>query len=64
MRHYYDAMGEDPFSVLPLTFFCRKGLKDPEFSKFTGYYQGLEMKIRNMNLEQDRAVKEAKEKAK
>ena len=38
MRLYYEAIGEDPFSVLPLTFFCRKGLKDPEFAKFCQYY--------------------------
>jgi len=42
MRTYYDAIGEDPFKVLPLTFHTKKGLKDPEFIKFTNYYYKLE----------------------
>ena len=37
MRTYYEAIGEDPFKVLPLTFHTRKGLKDPEFAKFSNY---------------------------
>jgi len=46
MRSYYEAIGEDPFKVLPFTFHTKKGLKDPEFSKFVTYYNNLENKIK------------------
>lgn len=50
MLHYYESMGEDPFKVLPFTFHTKKGLKDPEFAKFTAYYANLETKIKNLEL--------------
>ena len=31
MTQYYKQLGEDPFSVLPLTFHIEHGLSDPEF---------------------------------
>jgi hypothetical protein len=34
MKHYYEAIGEDPFNALPVTFHIKEGLDDPEFSKF------------------------------
>jgi hypothetical protein len=34
MRHYYEAIGEDPFNALPVTFHIKEGLDDPEFFKF------------------------------
>lgn len=43
MRQYYESIGADPFRVLPLTFHTCRGLKDPEFLKFTNYYQQLEL---------------------
>ena len=45
MHRYYLAMGEDPFSVLPLTFHTKKGLKDPQFQAFQQYHNQLDMKI-------------------
>jgi len=50
MLHYYESMGEDPFKVLPFTFHTKKGLKDPEFTKFTTYCTQLETKIKNLEL--------------
>jgi tubulin---tyrosine ligase len=38
MKHYYEAVGEDPFAALPVTFHVKSGLNDPEFSKFSKYY--------------------------
>jgi len=31
MRSYYEAMGQDPFVALPVTFHVKDGLEDPEF---------------------------------
>ena len=38
MKHYYEAIGEDPFNALPVTFHIKEGLDDPEFFKFQAYY--------------------------
>jgi hypothetical protein len=46
MRAYYQAIGEDPFKVLPLTFHTKRGIKDPQFSSFVMYFQSLENKIK------------------
>lgn len=34
MKHYYEAIGEDPFNALPVTFHIKTGLDDPEWAKF------------------------------
>jgi hypothetical protein len=34
MKTYYEAVGEDPFQSLPVTFHVKQGLHDAEFSKF------------------------------
>ena len=34
MRHYYEAIGEDPFNALPVTFHIKEGLEDAEFFRF------------------------------
>lgn len=38
MRKYYESLGQDPFKVLPLTFHTTQGINDPEFRKFSNYY--------------------------
>lgn len=38
MRFYYEAMGQDPFHALPITFHVKSGLEDPEFHKFKAYF--------------------------
>ena len=39
MKHYYEAIGEDPFNALPVTFHIKEGLEDPEWIKFQQYYE-------------------------
>lgn len=34
MKFYYEAMGQDPFNALPVTFHVKSGLEDHEFLKF------------------------------
>lgn len=41
MRCYYEALGEDPFHALPVTFHIKSGLDDPEFHKFKAYFENL-----------------------
>lgn len=42
MRRYYNAVGRDPFIVLPVTFHVKKGVKDPVFFQFLDYFNGIE----------------------
>jgi hypothetical protein len=42
MRKFYRAHDRDPFDVLPITYHIRYGTNDPEFKKFTAYFQQLE----------------------
>ena len=34
MKNYYEAIGEDPFDSLPVTFHIKEGLDDPNFLAF------------------------------
>lgn len=34
MRSYYEALNEDVFNYLPLTFHIQNGLEDAEFLRF------------------------------
>lgn len=34
MKNYYEALDQDVFANLPLTFHIKDGLEDPEFAKF------------------------------
>lgn len=47
MKNYYEAIGQDVFDNLPLTFHIKTGLEDPEFNKFRNYYNKLEDDIKN-----------------
>jgi hypothetical protein len=38
MKNYYEALDEDVFANLPLTFHVKSGLEDPEFHKFKAQY--------------------------
>lgn len=31
MRFYYEALGQNPFDALPITFHVKSGIEDPEF---------------------------------
>ena len=39
MKNYYEAIGEDPFDSLPVTFHIKEGLTDPNFLAFQQYYE-------------------------
>lgn len=39
MKNYYEAIGEDPFAALPVTFHIKEGLDDPNFIAFKQYYE-------------------------
>lgn len=54
MREYYNVIGVDPFSVLPLTFNVR-GVNDSEFAKFEQEFRrtDIAMKQRRKNLEKE-----------
>lgn len=39
---YYEALGKDPFEVIPLTFHVKEGEADPEFLKFSEKFKEFE----------------------
>lgn len=39
MRKYYQALGRDPFDVMPLTFHIKKGTSDPEYKNFLAMHK-------------------------
>jgi len=47
MKNYYEAMDEDVYRNIPLTFHVKNGMDDPEFEKFTKYYMRCEEEIKN-----------------
>ena len=38
MKNYYQAVGEDPFDALPVTFHVKDGLNDLNWKAFSDYY--------------------------
>lgn len=46
MKNYYEAIGEDVFANLPLTFHIKAGMSDPEFQKFQQQYNKFEEEIK------------------
>lgn len=46
LRLYYEAMGKDVFTALPVTFHIKEGLEDPEFMRFKQYYYKEEEEIK------------------
>jgi hypothetical protein len=38
MRNYYEAMGKDVFTAVPVTYHVKEGLEDPEFLKFKTHF--------------------------
>ena len=45
MKRYYEALGRDPFEVIPLTFHVKKGTDDPEFHKFMQIFKEIEVEM-------------------
>ena len=46
MRNYYEAMGKDVFTAVPVTFHIKEGLDDQEFLRFKNYYYKEEEEIK------------------
>lgn len=42
MKRYYEALGRDPFDVIPLTFHIKKATDDPEFHRFLSVFKEIE----------------------
>jgi len=38
MKEYYNAIGQNPFDTLPLTFHIKKGIHDPEYTEFLNHH--------------------------
>jgi len=47
MKNYYEAMEQDAFDTLPVTFHIKDGLKDPEFLRFKKYYYKMEEELKD-----------------
>lgn len=47
LKNYYEAMDQEIFDVVPLTFHVKNGLEDPEFAKFKQYYIRCEEDCKN-----------------
>ena len=45
MKRYYEAIGRDPYEVIPLTFHIKNNTEDPEFYKFQTFFKELESAI-------------------
>jgi hypothetical protein len=41
MKTYSEAMGEDPFNQIPVTYHIKHGLEDCEYEKFKTYYEEM-----------------------
>ena len=47
MKNYYEALEENVFDNLPVTFHVKTGLGDPEFERFKQFYYKTEENIKN-----------------
>ena len=58
MRNYYEALEENVFDNLPVTFHIKNGLDDPEFQRFKAYYDKTDEEIQMRKLERARGKHE------
>ena len=56
LQRYYKLNGQDPFLALPLTFHIREGIKDPQFLKFTEYYNRVNETIKSKTKKHEKNV--------
>lgn len=62
MKRYYEAIDQDVFDNLPLTFHIKTGLDDVEFIRFEQYYKKFDEEIKNRkNRRKPEGVKEEKD---
>jgi hypothetical protein len=52
MKNYYEALEQDVFANLPLTFHVKNGLDDPEFQRFEQHYAKCEEDVKNKKVMQ------------
>ena len=62
MKNYYEALDQDVFDNLPLTFHVKNGLEDPEFHRFKQYYQKCEEEIKMKKQAQRQKKKDDRDK--
>ena len=46
MRNYFEAMNENVWDNLPVTFHIKNGVHDPEFKKFKDHYEKVEEEVK------------------
>lgn len=51
IRIYYEAMGKDVFTAVPVTFHIKEGLEDPEFARFKAFYNKEEEEVKRQKQE-------------
>lgn len=39
LKQYYELIGENAFTKIPLTFHIKKGFKDIQYKRFVAYYK-------------------------
>ena len=61
MKNYYEALDQDVFANLPLTFHVKNGLDDPEFHRFEQHYAKCEEEVKNKKALQKQRRKDERE---
>jgi tubulin monoglycylase TTLL3/8 len=61
MKNYYEALDQDVFANLPLTFHVKNGLDDPEFQRFEQYYAKCEEEVKNKKAMQKQRRKDERD---
>ena len=46
---YYNAMNEDPYLALPVTFHCEHSVYESSYREFLSYYSKCEMEAKEAN---------------
>ena len=62
LKNYYEALDQDVFNVVPLTFHVKNGLADPEFAQFKQYYLRCEEDCKNKKAERKQQKEQDKQK--
>ena len=61
MKNYYEALDQDVFDNLPVTFHVKDGLDDPEFYRFKEYYEKTEEDYKNKKAQRKQRQREERE---
>lgn len=57
-RNYYEAIGEDVFDSLPVTFHIKNGTDDPEWHRFKAFYDAAEAELKERKAQRLRKRQE------